>query len=86
MSLRITAVPLFFVLLVAGGAFGQDAPKNDEKKPLKEQIIITEETFKLEVAADDKTRAKGLMGREKIDEHGGSRPDVVLGSRAGSQL
>ncbi len=71
MSLRITAVPLFFVLLVAGGAFDQDQSKDDEKKPLKEQIIIAEETFKLEVAADEKSRAKGLMGRKKIDEHGG---------------
>ena len=71
MSLRIAAVPLFFVLLLAAGAFGQDAPKDDQKKPLKEQIIIAEETFKLEVAADDKTRAKGLMGRKSIDEHGG---------------
>ena len=71
MAIRIAAVSLFVVLLLAGGAFGQDAPKDDEKKPLKEQIIIAEETFKLEVAADDKTRAKGLMGREKIDEHGG---------------
>jgi len=71
MSLRIAAVSLFVVLLFAGGAFGQDAPKNDQKKPLKEQITIAEETFKLEVAADDKTRAKGLMGRKNIDEHGG---------------
>ena len=71
MSLRIAAVPLFFVLLLAGGAFGQDAPKDDKKKVPKEQIVIAGETFKLEVAADEKSRAKGLMGRKKIDEHGG---------------
>ncbi len=71
MAIRIAAVSLFVVLLLAGGAFGQDAPKDDEKKIPKEKIIIAEETFKLEVAADLKTRAKGLMGREKIDEHGG---------------
>ena len=71
MSLRIAVIPLFFVLLLVGGAFGQDGPKSDEKKPLKEQIIIAEEIFKLEVAADVKTRAKGLMERKSIDEHGG---------------
>lgn len=71
MSLRIAVIPLFFVLLLAGGAFGQGPPKEDEKKIPKEQIIIAAQTFKLEVAADVKSRAKGLMGRKKIDEHGG---------------
>ena len=71
MSLRIAGVSLFFVLLLAGGAFGQDEPKDDQEKPLKEQIIIAQETFNLEVAADERSRAKGLMNREKIDDDGG---------------
>ena len=72
MSLRIAAIPFLFVLIVAAGAIGQDAKEADaQKKVPKEVVVIGEETFKLEVAANTKTRAKGLMGREKIDEHGG---------------
>ncbi|MCH7848771.1 MAG: DUF192 domain-containing protein [Planctomycetes bacterium] len=72
MFLRIAAIPLLFVLLVAAGAIGQDDKEADASKKIpKEEIVIGEHTFKLEVAANTKTRAKGLMGREKIDEHGG---------------
>lgn len=72
MSLRIAAIPFLFVLLVAAGAIGQDDTEADAKKKIpKEEIVIADETFKLEVAADEKSRAKGLMGREKIDEHAG---------------
>ena len=72
MSLRIAAIPLFLVLLVAAGAIGQDDKEADAKKKIpKEEVVIGEETFKLEVAADEKSRAKGLMNREKIDDDGG---------------
>ena len=72
MSLRIAAIPLLFVLLVAAGAIGQDDEEADAQKKIpKEEVVIGEETFKLEVAANEKSRAKGLMNREKIDEHGG---------------
>ncbi len=72
MSLRIAAIPFLFVLLVAAGAIGQDDKEADaEKKIPKEMIVIGEETFKLEVAADEKSRAKGLMNREEIDDDGG---------------
>ncbi len=72
MLLRIAAIPLLFVLIVAAGAIGQDDKEADASKKIpKEEIVIGEHTFKLEVAANTKTRAKGLMGREKIDEHGG---------------
>ncbi len=72
MSLRIAAIPFVFVLLVAAGAIGQDDKEADAQKKIpKEAVVIGEETFKLEVAANEKSRAKGLMNREKIDEHGG---------------
>ncbi len=72
MSLRIAAIPSVFVLLVAAGAIGQDDKEADAQKKIpKEEVVIGEETFKLEVAANEKSRAKGLMNREKIDEHGG---------------
>ncbi len=72
MSLRIAAIPLLFVLLVAAGAIGQDDKEVDAQKKIpKEEVVIGEETFKLEVAANEKSRAKGLMNREKIDDDGG---------------
>ena len=71
MFAKLAVIFPLLIVLSAACAFGQDEPKADEKKIPKEQIVIAEETFKLEVAADVKTRAKGLMGREKIDEHGG---------------
>ena len=72
MSLRIAAIPLLFVLLVAAGAIGQDDKEADAKKKIpKEEVVIGEETFTLEVAANEKSRANGLMNREKIDKHGG---------------
>lgn len=67
---------LVMLFLVAGcmPAIGQDPPpdppKPDEKIP-KEEVIINKATFKLEVANDDAERAKGLMGRKKIDDDGG---------------
>ncbi len=72
MSLRIAAIPFLFVMLVAPGAIGQDDKEADAKKKIpKEEVVIGQETFKLEVAADEKSRAKGLMNREKIDDDGG---------------
>ena len=72
MSLRIAAIPLLFVLLVAVAAIGQDDKEADARKKIpKEEVVIGEETFELEVAANEKSRAKGLMNREKIDDDGG---------------
>lgn len=52
------------VLLVLAGA-------DPTTRPAKEQVVIAGETFRLELAVDDKTRALGLGGREKIEDHGG---------------
>ena len=71
MLTRIALICPLLMMLGAVGALSQDKPKDDEKKLPKEQIVIGDETFKLEVAADVETRAQGLMNREKIDEHGG---------------
>lgn len=39
--------------------------------PATEQLTIASEVFKLEIAADDASREKGLMHRDHIDPHGG---------------
>ncbi len=81
MSLRLAAIPFVFVLLVAAGAIGQDDKGVDAKKKiLKEEVVIGRETFKLEVAANEKSRAKGLMNRKKIDDDGGM---IFIYKRAG---
>lgn len=72
MSLRIAAIPFLFVLLVASGAIGQDDKQAAAKKKIpKEEVVIGQETFKLEVAANEKSRAQGLMNRKTIDDDGG---------------
>ncbi len=72
MLLRIAAIPLLYVLLVAAGAIGQDGKEaSAQKKIPKETVVIGQETFKLEVAANEKSRTKGLMNRKKIDDDGG---------------
>jgi hypothetical protein len=43
----------------------------DEPKPVIEKVELAGETFKLEVAADDPARAKGLQGRKELAPHGG---------------
>jgi uncharacterized protein len=45
-------------------------PATQPAKP-REKLAIGGEEFELEIAADDATRARGLMHRDKIDEHGG---------------
>ena len=40
-------------------------------RPAKEQVTIGGETFRLEPVVDEKSRARGLGGREKIEDHGG---------------
>lgn len=40
-------------------------------KPTIERLEIAGETFKLELATDETARAKGLMGRKKIDDDSG---------------
>lgn len=43
----------------------------DEKKPKIEKVVIAEQKFKLELAADPISRAQGLMGREKLKKDRG---------------
>ncbi len=40
-------------------------------RPAKEQVTIGGETFRLEPVVDEKSRARGLGGREKLEDHGG---------------
>ncbi len=73
MYLRQTLVGLLVVFVLAMGFITLDDDKNkiDAKGLAKPEIVIGGENFKLEVAADYATRAKGLMGRKKIEDHGG---------------
>ncbi len=65
-------LPLAMALLVAAAAGGTDDKKKPEQKgPPTEKVVIGAETFKLEIAADPKSRIRGLMERTKIDDHGG---------------
>ena len=73
MYVRQTLVGLLVVFVLAMGfiTLNDDKKKDDAKGLPKQEIVIGGENFKLEVAADVDTRARGLMGRKKIDEHGG---------------
>ncbi len=46
-------------------------PPPPESEIEKEKLVIAGEEFELEIAADEESRAKGLMDRDTIDEHGG---------------
>ncbi len=65
-------LPLAMALLVAAAAGGTDDQKKPEQKgPPTEKVVIGAETFRLEIAADPKSRIRGLMQRTKIQDHGG---------------
>lgn len=65
-------LPLAMAMLVAAAAGGTDDQKKPEQKgPPTEKVVIGAETFKLQIAADPKSRIRGLMQRTKIEDHGG---------------
>ena len=59
-------LPLSLLMAAAGPT---TAPV--ESKPVREQVVIAGETFRLELAVTEKTRTRGLGGRTKIDNDGG---------------
>jgi uncharacterized membrane protein (UPF0127 family) len=61
--IRLVAVAVLVSMLAA-------AP-SPETRPAREEVVIAGELFRLEPATDTPTRARGLGGREKIDDHGG---------------
>ncbi|MHC4414479.1 MAG: DUF192 domain-containing protein [Planctomycetota bacterium] len=63
-------LPALLLLAAAVAAAGQET-KPDQEEPPTEKVVLSGETFKLEIAADVKARTRGLMGRKEIDEHGG---------------
>jgi uncharacterized membrane protein (UPF0127 family) len=65
--LAVALVAMFAVFLCAAG----EPEKPGPKEPPREEIVIAGEVFKLEIAADAPSRARGLMERTEIDEHGG---------------
>jgi uncharacterized membrane protein (UPF0127 family) len=58
-------------LLLAAGAPADEKKPEEPKAPPREKVVIRGEVFELEIAADYASRARGLMGREKIEDHGG---------------
>ena len=62
---------LLLALAAVAAAGEPQKPDAKEPPPAREEVVIGGEVFKLEIAADPVARARGLMGREKIDEHGG---------------
>jgi len=75
MTVRNTRIlNILAVIVVARGAMAQTPPpavQPDEDKTHYEKVAIHEVEYKLEVAADDESRAKGLMGREKLEDDKG---------------
>ncbi|MHC4080547.1 MAG: DUF192 domain-containing protein [Planctomycetota bacterium] len=69
---RLTVVLVAICIGFLCAATEPREPKPPEPpEPPREEIVIAGETFKLEVAADARSRAQGLMERTEIDEHGG---------------
>lgn len=65
--LAVVLVAMIAVFLCAAG----EPEKPGPTEPPREEIVIAGENFKLEVAATPPSRARGLMERTEIDEHGG---------------
>jgi uncharacterized membrane protein (UPF0127 family) len=65
--LGVVVVAVFTVSLCAAA----EPREPDPKEPPREEIVIAGEVFKLEISADAPARARGLMEREQIEEHGG---------------
>ena len=62
---------LLGVVLAAAVCAAGEPQEPGPKEPPREEIVIAGEVFKLEIAADARSRARGLMERQEIDEHGG---------------
>ena len=56
-------------LLLPAAAGPTTAP--DDSRTVREKVVIAGETFRLELAVTEKSRARGLGGRTKIDDDGG---------------
>ncbi len=67
--IRTGPVVIVALLLLMAAAGPTTAP--DESRPVREQVVIAGETFRLELAVTEKSRARGLGGRTTIDADGG---------------
>jgi uncharacterized membrane protein (UPF0127 family) len=67
--LLLGALPLLLAAAVSGAEPRQ--PDAKPPPPAREEVVIAGEVFKLLLAADPVARARGLMDRAQIDEHGG---------------
>ena len=62
--IRLVAAVVLLTTLAA-------APDPATTQPAREEVVIAGEIFRLELAADTPTRARGLGGRKKIPDDGG---------------
>ncbi len=62
-----TAVVLAVMFAAAPGPASRPA----ETQPAREEVVIAGELYRLELAADATTRARGLGGRETVPDDGG---------------
>ncbi len=66
----IRTAPVVVALLGLLAAAGPTTAPG-ESTPVREEVVIAGETFRLELADTDKSRGRGLGGRTKIDTDGG---------------
>jgi uncharacterized membrane protein (UPF0127 family) len=70
LSLALLALTPGVVLAQESEPSHAEPPAHEETTP-HESVRIGGRTFRLELAADRKSRLRGLMGRERVDENGG---------------
>lgn len=70
MSRRGAAVVMSLVLAGVAG-IGAEPEEPQEKKVPTEEVVVADDTFQLELAADREARRVGLSGRASIDPDGG---------------
>ncbi len=68
--IRTTLVVVALLLPMRMAAAGPTTAP-DDSRPVREQVVIAGETFRLELAVTEKSRARGLGGRMTIDADGG---------------
>ncbi len=67
------ATPMVMLLVGLCVAAGRPPPADEpgKDKTPREEVVIGGETFRLELAVDEKSRNRGLGGRRKLDDDGG---------------
>jgi uncharacterized membrane protein (UPF0127 family) len=69
--LQLLLILISLVVIVTPWELAAKVIASPAEEAVKESIAIGGEVFRLEVASDDRSRAKGLQGRAEIDPSGG---------------